>query len=194
LKAKLTVVGMQGWQRGDWFDATGVAWVDPSPNLRSVNQATLYPGVALVEGTNVSVGRGTGTPFEVLGAPWVATQVKARELATYLNAREIPGVRFVPIEFTPNDSRFKGELCHGVNMIVTRRNALDSPELGIELATALRKLYPNDWKPERMADILVNQRVYDAVARGDDARRIAEDWRDELEGFMKVRAKYLIYK
>jgi len=190
LGAKLTVVAMQGWQRGDWFDATGVAWVDPSPNLRSVNQATLYPGVALVEGTNVSVGRGTGTPFEVMGAPWI----KARELAAYMNAREIPGVRFVAVDFTPNDSKYKGELCHGVNLIVTRRNALDSPELGIELAVALRKLYPKDWKPERMADILVNQGVYDAVARGNDPRRIAEDWREALEAFMKVRQKYLIYK
>ena len=190
LNAKLTVVAMQGWQRGDWFDATGVAWVDPSPNLRSVNQATLYPGVALVEGTNVSVGRGTGSPFEVMGALWI----KARELAAYMNAREIPGLRFVPIDFTPNDAKFKGELCHGVNIIVTQRNALDAPELGIELAVALRKLHPKDWKPERMVDILVNQGVYDAVARGDDPRRIAEDWRDALEAFMKVRAKYLIYK
>jgi len=190
LGAKLTVVQMQGWQRGDWFDATGVAWVDPSPNLRSLNQATLYPGVALVEGTNVSVGRGTSTPFEVLGAPWI----RARELAAYMNAREIAGVRFVPVDFTPNDAKYKGELCHGVNVMVTRRNVLDAPEMGIELAVALRKLYPKDWKAERMADILVNPAVYDAVARGDDPRRIAEDWRDALDDFMKVRAKYLIYK
>ncbi|MDP9266783.1 MAG: DUF1343 domain-containing protein [Acidobacteriota bacterium] len=190
LGAKLTVVAMQGWQRGDWFDATGVAWVDPSPNLRSVNQATLYPGVALIEGTNVSVGRGTGTPFEVMGAPWI----NARELAAYLNARELSGVRFVAVDFTPGDAKFKGELCHGVNLIVTQRNALDAPELGIELAVALRKLYPKDWKAERMADILVNQGVYDAVARGDDPRRIAEDWREALEAFIKVRAKYLLYR
>jgi uncharacterized protein YbbC (DUF1343 family) len=190
LHAKLTVVPMQGWQRGDWFDATGVAWVDPSPNLRSVNQATLYPGVALVEGTNVSVGRGTNTPFEVMGAPWI----KAREFATYMNGRQIPGVRFVPVDFTPNDAKYKGELCHGVNVIVTQRNVLDSPEMGIELAVALGKLYPREWKPEKMADILVNAGVYNAVARGEDPQRIADDWREALETFMKVRAKYLIYK
>lgn len=190
LGAKLTVVPMQGWQRGDWFDATGAVWVDPSPNLRSVNQATLYPGVALVEGTNVSVGRGTNTPFEVLGAPWI----RSRELAAYMNARQIPGVRFVAVDFTPSDAKYKGELCHGVNLIVTQRNALDSPELGIELAAALRKLYPKDWKPEKMTEVLVNQGVYDAVARGEGPQRIAEDWRDALEEFMKVRAKYLIYK
>jgi uncharacterized protein YbbC (DUF1343 family) len=190
LGAKLTVVPMQGWQRGDWFDSTGVAWVNPSPNLRSVNEATLYPGVALVEGTNVSVGRGTATPFEVLGAPWM----KSRELAAYLNERQIAGVRFVPVDFTPDDAKYKGELCHGVNVFVTSRNVLDSPELGVELAVALRRLYPNDWKPEKMADILVNPGVYDAIARGDDPRRIAEDWREALEGFIQMREKYLIYK
>ena len=190
LGAKLTVVPMRGWQRGDWFDSTGVAWVNPSPNLRSVNQATLYPGVALVEGTNVSVGRGTDTPFEVLGAPWV----RARELADYLNARQLPGVRFVPVSFTPSDSKYKGERCQGVNLIVTSRNELDSPELGVELAVALRKLYPNDWKHEELPKILVNQGVYDAIVAAQDPLRIAEDWRDGLEQFLKLRAKYLLYQ
>jgi uncharacterized protein YbbC (DUF1343 family) len=194
LGTRLTVVPMRGWQRGDWFDSTGVAWVNPSPNLRSVNQATLYPGVALVEGTNVSVGRGTDTPFEVVGAPWVRTMIRARELAEYLNAREIAGVRFVPVSFTPRESKFKDQLCQGVNIIVTSRNELDSPELGIELAVALRRLYPNDWKHDELPKILVNQQVYDAVVRGDDPRRIAEDWRDALDDFMKLRAKYLIYR
>jgi uncharacterized protein YbbC (DUF1343 family) len=190
LGAKLTVVPMRGWQRGDWFDSTGVAWVNPSPNLRSVNQATLYPGVALVEGTNVSVGRGTDTPFEVLGAPWI----RARELTDYLNARQLPGVRFVPVSFTPNDSKYKGERCQGVNLIVTSRNELDSPELGVELAVALRKLYPNDWKHEELPKILVNQRVYAAIVAAQDPRRIAEDWREGLEAFIQLRAKYLLYK
>ncbi|HTK94201.1 MAG TPA: exo-beta-N-acetylmuramidase NamZ domain-containing protein [Terriglobales bacterium] len=190
LGAKLTVAPMQGWQRGDWFDSTGVAWVSPSPNLRSVNEATLYPGVALVEGTNVSVGRGTATPFEVLGAPWI----KARELAQYLNAREIPGVRFVPVDFTPDDNKYKGELCHGVNLIVTRRNELDAPEMGVELAVALRKLYAAQWQPEKLPEILVNKAVYDAIVAGEDPRRIAEEWRDGLDDFMQMRAKYLIYR
>ena len=104
INAKLTVVPMEGWQRGDWFDSTGLAWVNPSPNLRSLTEATLYPGVALVEGTNVSVGRGTDTPFELLGAPWI----KATELAQYLNGRSISGVRFVPVSFTPNASVHAG--------------------------------------------------------------------------------------
>lgn len=189
INAKLTVVAMEGWQRGDWFDSTGLAWVNPSPNLRSVTEAGLYPGVGLIEGTNVSVGRGTDTPFELLGAPWM----KGRELASYLNARGIAGVRFVPVTFTPTASNYAGQKCEGVNLVLTERNALDGPELGIELAAALRKLYPADFKLERMTELLVNQAAYDGLGAGKDPRRIAQDWQEELEKFELVRKKYLIY-
>jgi uncharacterized protein YbbC (DUF1343 family)/CubicO group peptidase (beta-lactamase class C family) len=188
--ARLSVVAMEGWQPGDWFDSTGLPWVNTSPNLRSVTEATLYPGVAEIEGTNVSVGRGTDTPFEVVGAPWI----KARELATYMNARGIQSVRFVPIVFTPSSSNFAGERCEGVNLIVLDRNTLDSPELGIELASALHKLYPNDFKLEKMLDLLSNQSVYDAIQSGEDPRRIAEDWQERLDAFVRMREKYLLYK
>jgi uncharacterized protein YbbC (DUF1343 family)/CubicO group peptidase (beta-lactamase class C family) len=188
--ARLSVVAMAGWQRGDWFDSTGVGWVNTSPNLRSLNEATLYPGVAMIEGTNVSVGRGTETPFEVVGAPWM----KSRELAAYLNGREIQSVRFVPVAFTPSSSNFAGERCEGVNLIVLDRNMLDSPELGTELASALHKLYPNDFKLEKMADLLVNQPVLQAIAEGVDPRRIAEDWQEQLKQFIALREKYLLYK
>ena len=188
--ARLEVVAMQGWQPGDWFDSTGLGWVNQSPNLRSLTEATLYPGVAMIEGTNVSVGRGTDTPFEVLGAPWI----KGRELAAYLNGRDIQSVRFVPIIFTPSASNYAGERCEGVNLIVLDRNTLESPELGIELASALHKLYPNDFKLERMSDLLVNQAVLDAIGAGEDPRRIAEDWRERLEEFVRLREKYLLYK
>jgi uncharacterized protein YbbC (DUF1343 family)/CubicO group peptidase (beta-lactamase class C family) len=190
INAKLTVVPMEGWQRGDWFDSTGLAWVNPSPNLRSVTEAGLYPGVGLIEGTNVSVGRGTDTPFELVGAPWI----KSRELAAYLNARGIAGVRFVPVTFTPSTSNYSGRTCEGVNVVVTERNALDGPELGIELAAALRKLYPADFKVERLMELLVNQAAYDALVGGEDPRRIAQDWQEELDKFQLVRQKYLIYK
>ncbi len=189
INAKLTVVPMEGWQRGDWFDSTGLAWVNPSPNLRSVTEAALYPGVALIEGTNVSVGRGTDSPFELVGAPWI----KSRELAAYLNSRGIAGVRFVPITFTPAASVYSGLKCEGVNIVLTERNALDAPELGIELAAALKKLYPADFKMERMAELLVNQAAYDGLVAGRDPRRIAQDWQEELEKFVAVRKKYLIY-
>ena len=190
INAKLTVVPMEGWQRGDWFDSTGLQWVNPSPNLRSVTEATLYPGVALIEGTNVSVGRGTDTPFELVGAPWI----KSKELAAYLNARGIMGVRFVPITFTPSASVHNGQVCQGVNVILTDRNGFDAPEFGIELAAALHKLYAADFKIEKMQPLLVNQSVYDALSAGQDPRRIAQDWRDELAKFGKIREKYLLYK
>ena len=189
INAKLIVVAIEGWERGDWFDSTGLAWINPSPNLRSVTEAALYPGVGLIEGTNVSVGRGTDTPFEVLGAPWM----KARELAAYLNARAIAGVRFVPITFTPTSSNYAGQKCEGVNLVLTDRNALDAPELGIELAAALRKLYPADYKMERMMELLVNQKTYDALVAGEDPRRIAQDWQEKIENFEAVRKKYLLY-
>jgi len=188
--ARLDVIAMEGWQPGDWFDSTGLGWVNPSPNLRDLTEAELYPGVALIEGTNVSVGRGTDTPFEVVGAPWI----KSRELAAYLNGRGIQSVRFVPIVFTPSASNFAGERCEGVNLMVLDRNTLDSPELGIELASALHRLYPNDFKMERMADLLVNQAVFEAIEAGEDPRRIAEDWQDRLERFVRLREKYLLYK
>ena len=190
INAKLTVIPMEGWQRGDWFDSTGLDWVNPSPNLRSVTEAALYPGVGLIEGTNVSVGRGTDSPFELLGAPWM----KSRELAAYLNARGIAGVRFVPISFTPTSSNYSNQECHGVNFVVTDRNGFDALELGIELAAALHKLYPADFKIEKMQGLLVNQAAYDALIAGQDPRRIAQGWMEELHRFEKVREKYLIYK
>jgi uncharacterized protein YbbC (DUF1343 family)/CubicO group peptidase (beta-lactamase class C family) len=188
--ARLRVVPMQGWLRGDWFDSTGITWVNPSPNLRSVGEAILYPGVALIEGTNISVGRGTDSPFEVIGAPWI----KPPDLATFLNARLIPGVRFVPVTFTPVSGPYANQRCGGVNLIVTERNVLDSPEMGIELAAVLRTLYPNDWKLDRMIEILANRSVFNSLAAGEDPRNIAQGWREDLERFIQVRAKYLIYK
>ena len=190
IHARLSVVTMQGWMRGDWYDSTGLEWTNPSPNLRNLIEATLYPGVGLVEGTNVSVGRGTDTPFELLGAPWM----NGHELAQYLNARQISGVRFVPVAFTPSTSNYAGQLCHGVNVVLTGREFLDAPELGIELASALAKLYPQQFHMEKMTDILVNQSVYDALSRGEDPQRIRLDWQDDLLKFQQVRARYLIYK
>ena len=190
INAKLQVVPAEGWLRGDWYDSTGLTWINPSPNLRSVTEAALYPGVGLIEGTNVSVGRGTDTPFELLGAPWI----KGRELAQYLNARDIAGVRFVPTTFTPNASNYAGQKCEGINFVLVDRSVLDAPELGVELASALRKLYPQEWKMEKMIDILANQAVVDAIGQGQDPRRIAQDWQERLQQFAKIREKYLIYK
>jgi uncharacterized protein YbbC (DUF1343 family)/CubicO group peptidase (beta-lactamase class C family) len=190
LGARLTVVPLQNWQRGDWFDSTSLLWVNPSPNLRSLTQAALYPGVALVEGTNVSVGRGTDSPFELLGAPWV----RGTELAAYLNSRRIGGVRFVPVSFTPTASNYADQQCQGVSIVLLDRNMLDAPELGIELASALHRLYPAQYDLSRMPELLVNREAFQQILDGNDPRRIAAGWSAALEQFRHLREQYLIYK
>ena len=187
--AKLSIVPMEGWMRGDWFDSTGKLWIDPSPNMRSLNEAVLYPGIGMIEATNISVGRGTDTPFEVVGAPWIDPIA----LAQYLNAREISGVRFVPVNFTPNSSNYANEKCGGINIVVTDRNALDVPELGAEVASALQKLYPNHYKIARLDSLMVSKASFDAIAAGEDPRRVAGQWQDSIEQFEAIRTKYLLY-
>jgi uncharacterized protein YbbC (DUF1343 family)/CubicO group peptidase (beta-lactamase class C family) len=189
LGARLTTVKMEGWMRGDWYDSTGMTWINPSPNLRDLNEAILYPGLGMIEGSNISVGRGTDTPFELLGAPWIAPAV----LAQYLNAREISGVRFVPVSFTPSASVHSGQKCGGVNLIVTDRDALDAPELGMEIASALHHLYPGEYRLASIDGLMRNKATLDAITAGEDPRRIAEDWQDELGNFSALRAKYLLY-
>lgn len=176
--------------RGDWFDSTSLIWVNPSPNLRSLTEATLYPGVGLVEGTNVSVGRGTDMPFELLGAPWI----KSRELADYLNGRQVQGVRFVPVDFTPQSSTYAHQLCHGVNIVLLDRSVLDAPEMGVELASALHKLYGTAYDMHRMPELLKNKAAFDGIGAGEDPRRISQDWQEQLSKFQEMRQKYLIYK
>jgi len=187
--AQLSVVPMEGWMRGDWFDSTGRLWINPSPNMRSLTEAELYPGIGLIEGTNISVGRGTDTPFEVIGAPWI----DGLSLARTLNAREISGVRFIPIVFTPDASNDAKQRCGGVRILITDRDALDAPELGMEIASALLRLYPKDYKLSALDTLLRNKATLDALTAGRDPRIVADEWREELEGFTKVRAKYLLY-
>jgi uncharacterized protein YbbC (DUF1343 family)/CubicO group peptidase (beta-lactamase class C family) len=189
LGAKLRVIKMRDWRRSDWYDETGLAWVNPSPNLRNLTEEVLYPGVAMMEGANVSVGRGTDTPFEILGAPWI----DSRNLAAYLNAREIQGVRFVPVDFKPSTSSFAGQVCHGVQIVLLDRQALDPAELGVEITAALWKLYPDSFQLEKTLPLLGARWVLDAIRAGKDPHRIAYEWQDALEQFRTLRAKYLLY-
>lgn len=189
INARLTVIPMRGWQRGDWFDSTGALWVNPSPNLRSLNAATLYPGIGILESTNLSVGRGTDTPFEILGAPWI----HSRELASALNQRQISGVRFIPTTFTPTSSNYANQPCGGVQIIITGRDYLDAPELGLEIATMLHNLYPNDFQTKELDRLMLNKNSMDLFNSNADPRRIAEDWQDAIDEFIKVRTKYLLY-
>jgi len=186
----LRVIKMEGWRRAMWLDATNLSWVNPSPNMRSLTEATLYPGVGLLEATNVSVGRGTNTPFEVLGAPWI----KGQELAAELNRRNIAGVRFVPLRFTPNASVFKDEVCDGINFVITDREQFRPVRMGIEVAVALRRLYPNDWKVDSYLRLLVNADTLERVKRGDAPEEIERAWGAKLEEFKAARAKVLLYQ
>jgi uncharacterized protein YbbC (DUF1343 family)/CubicO group peptidase (beta-lactamase class C family) len=189
INSRLTVVAIEGWQRGDWLDSTGMLWVNPSPNMRNLTEAALYPGLGILEWTNVSVGRGTDAPFELLGAPWI----QPLELAAYLNARAIAGVRFMPTTFTPTESVNAKQKCGGVNIIVTDRNTLDAPELGIEIASALHSLYPQQFEIKNLDGLMLNKATMDAISAGQDPRRVWMDWVEAIEQFKIIRAKYLLY-
>jgi uncharacterized protein YbbC (DUF1343 family)/CubicO group peptidase (beta-lactamase class C family) len=189
LGCDLRVIKMEGWRRAMWLDETNLLWVNPSPNMRSLTEATLYPGIGLLETTNLSVGRGTDTPFEVVGAPWIDGQ----QLASYLNRQRIAGVRFVPLRFTPASSVFKGEECGGINIIITDRGGFRPVLNGLEIAVALRKLYPAQWKVDNYLRLLVNADSLERLKRGDSAADIARSWSAQLEDFKRKRARVLIY-
>jgi uncharacterized protein YbbC (DUF1343 family)/CubicO group peptidase (beta-lactamase class C family) len=189
LDARLHVIKMQGWQRTDWFDETGQAWINPSPNLRNLTEEVLYPGVSLPEGANVSVGRGTDTPFQVLGAPWI----DGRALAAYLNGKKIQGVRFLPMDFTPTSDAFAGKLCQGVQIVLLDRQSLEPTEMGIELLAALWRLYPQNFNLDKTLDLIGNHKVLQSLHSGESPSRIWYDWQEDVERFKKLRAQYLLY-
>jgi uncharacterized protein YbbC (DUF1343 family) len=187
--ARVEVVKLRGWSRDLWYDETGLEWVNPSPNMRSMTEATLYPGIGLLESTNLSVGRGTDTPFEVIGAPWL----DGRRLAAVLAARKIAGVTFTPIHFTPSSSTFAGERCGGIRFTITDREALRPVALGIEIAVALRDLYPTDWERTKLIVLLANRDTFERLERGETAGAIVRSWEKGLEEFRRRRARFLLY-
>jgi uncharacterized protein YbbC (DUF1343 family) len=188
LGATLEVVRMRGWRRAAYFDQTGLAWTPPSPNLRSVAQAVLYPGVALVEGTNVSVGRGTDTPFEVVGAPWIDDR-----LAQRLAAESLEGVAFASTQFTPAASTYAGKECTGVRLTVTDRAGFEPIRTGVAIARALLELYPTSWKPDKLNGIIANRSVTNAILNGRPLSDIESMWKADLDSFRNRRKKYLLY-
>ncbi len=188
--ADLEVVAMKNWERDDWFDDTGLEWINPSPNMRNLIQATLYPGIGSIEFGNISVGRGTDTPFEQVGAPWI----DGRRLAAYLNARQIPGVRMYPVSFTPTSSRFAGERCEGVFFVVTDREALRPVRLGLEVAAALFQLFPGQFQPGRTTVLFGSTSDLNAVAAGADPAEIAARWTLAESRWRTLRAPYLLYR
>jgi len=189
LGAKLQVVKIEGWKRDQLFDTTGQPWTNPSPNMRSLTQALLYPGIGLLE-TAMSVGRGTDTPFEVIGAPYI-DDVK---LASQLNALGQPGVRFVPIRFTPDYSVHKDESCGGVNIIITDRHKLRVVPLGIDIARVLHELYPKSFPLAKVGRLLCHPSTLEALGQGKTLVQIEALWKTEQVKFASRRAKYLLYK
>jgi uncharacterized protein YbbC (DUF1343 family) len=187
--ADLTVVAMRGYRSASWYEETGLAWIAPSPNLRSLDSTVLYPGVGLIEDTNVSVGRGTETPFEVVGAPWI----DAEALTRTLKRRKIAGVAFAKASFTPNASRYAGIRCHGVRIALTDKTALDASRLGIELASALYRIHPGGFAVRDMHRLLGAREALAAIEAGEDPSAIAARWQPGLRAFETLRAKYALY-
>jgi uncharacterized protein YbbC (DUF1343 family) len=188
--ADLTVVAMKNWRRDDWFDDTALPWISPSPNMRNMNEAALYPGIGAIEGTNLSVGRGTDTPFEHVGAPWI----DGVQLSDALNARALPGVRFYPVRFTPASSKYANEECQGVFMIVTDRAALRPVRLGLEVASAINRLYPAQYQLESAARLFGSRDTLARVKTGDDPAAIAASWAAAEARWRLLRSKYLLYQ
>lgn len=185
----LHVIRLQNWRRTLWWDQTGLPWVNPSPNLRSPDAGILYPGLEILQAGGVSVGRGTPQPFQVLGAPWI----HGEEFSAYLNQRSIPGVRFELEKFTPDSGLYKDELCEGVRISLTDRNALESVRMGLIIASALGKLYPGKFDTAKMIELVGNASTIDQLAMGGDPTTIAAGWKKSLDVFRRTRAKYLIY-
>jgi uncharacterized protein YbbC (DUF1343 family)/CubicO group peptidase (beta-lactamase class C family) len=190
LGADLTVVPMKNWQRDDWFDDTGIAWVNPSPNLRNLVAATVYPGIGAIEGTNISVGRGTDSPFEQFGAPWI----DGPALSAALNASGMPGIRFYPVTFTPAaGAKLGGQACQGVFLIVTDRERLRPVRVGLQIASTLSRLYGSQFKLEDAATLFAPKAMLEKIRAGADPASIAASWAADEEKWRVSRAKYLLY-
>jgi uncharacterized protein YbbC (DUF1343 family) len=188
--ADLVVIPCEGWKRDMWWDDTGLVWGNSSPNMRNTTAALLYTGICLLEASNISVGRGTNQPFEFFGAPWI----KCRELVPALNALNLPGVRFVPIEFTPNASKFKGEACQGCYVIVTDRKAIEPVKMGVLIAWQLKKMYGDKFEIEKVDRLLKNDQAMAAIKSASDPKSISAVWQKDLSEFKKQRQKYLLYQ
>ncbi len=189
-RCDLQVVPCSGWRREMWYDQTGLRWVNPSPNMRSLTAATLYPGVGMLEFTNVSVGRGTDAPFELFGAPWL----NADALAQHLLKRNLPGFACMPVQFTPNASKFANEVCSGLRFTVVDRKRFQPVRLGVEIACALRRLHPREWEHERLMTLLTDSKSYEMIVRGANADEVWGYMQRHASAFRRKRARYLLYE
>jgi uncharacterized protein YbbC (DUF1343 family) len=191
VKARLTVVPVRNWRRTLWYDQTGLKFIKPSPNIPDLTTAAVYPGLCLLEGTNVSEGRGTDKPFLQFGAPWVDSD----KLTARLNSLNITGLRFIPASFTPQSSKHENTLCRGTEIVLTDRNALQPFFAGIRLIDTLYRMYPNDfqWYPSHFDRLCGTASVRNTIIDGKSLDDLKPQWLDGLDSFMKVRRKYLVY-
>ncbi|MGN6136370.1 MAG: DUF1343 domain-containing protein, partial [Aureliella sp.] len=189
LKVDLTIVPVRNWNHRQRFDETGLWWINPSPNMRTLEAAMLYPGVGLLEMTNLSVGRGTDRPFQWLGAPWMDGQ----KLAIWLNAQQLPGVRAIPRKITPDASKHANVECSGVQFLITDAQALDPVRLGFALAEGLHTLHGDAWESDKLDVLMVNREISKAVGQGASLEQLAPQLEKELENFRQRRQTVLLY-
>src|SRR6059036_4102147 len=190
LPVSLTVFPLVGWDRGRWYDETGLPWSNPSPNIRSLTQALLYSGVGLLEATNLSVGRGTEAPFEVIGAPWL----EPHRVSQDLNALRLRGVTFEPVVFTPSADMYAGMPCGGVRVVVTDRETIRPVTVGLAIARTLRSRHRDQFRPEAIQNLLVNRATMWAFLRNESLDRLVAWTEMERNSFLNRRASYLIYR
>jgi len=194
LDLDLAIIPVENWKRSMWFDQTGILWRNPSPNMRSLKQAALYPGIGLLETTNLSVGRGTEFPFEVVGAPWIGGLPDAEKMADRLNQKGFSGVKFHAIEFTPETSKYAGKKCYGIFMRMLDRRDLQAVDVGLHIALDLRTNFAKNWETKSLNRLLANDQVFHALLNNQALERIKKDIHFASEGFLRLRKKYLIYK
>jgi uncharacterized protein YbbC (DUF1343 family) len=191
VKAELIVIPMEGWRRRMWYDRTGLRFIKTSPNMPDIETAAIYPGLCLLEGTNVSEARGTTMPFRQFGAPWIDSKL----LAERLNALSLPAMRFEPVNFTPTSSKYKGRKCHGVRIIVSDRDRLEPYFSGIRIVNEICRMCPDQlkWRAGHFDRLCGTSKIRNAITNGSSLDVLQNKWRKELESFLKIRAGYLIY-
>lgn len=191
VKADLVVIKMKGWRRSMWYNQTGLSFIKPSPNMAGLETAAVYPGLCLLEGTNVSEGRGTLLPFRQFGAPWIDSE----SLAAKLNRLHLPGVRFEPTAFTPVSSKYKGQKCKGVKIIITNRDSLEPYWSGILIINEIYRMYPDafQWRAQHFDRLCGTSVIREAITAQSSLEKLREKWQVGLKNFLRIRDKYLMY-
>jgi len=191
VKAELIVIPMEGWRRRMWYDQTGLRFIKTSPNMPDIETAAIYPGMCLLEGTNVSEARGTTMPFRQFGAPWIDSKL----LAGRLNVLSLPNMRFEPVSFTPTSSKYQNLECHGVRILVTDRDRLEPYSSGVRIVNEICRMYPDqfEWKAAHFDHLCGTTKIRDAITNNSLLDVLQNRWQKELEAFLKIRAGYLIY-